>query len=360
MSQMYPLNAFEYVEARSVDEALREAANGAEIKAGGVDLLDRMKSGIDAPKRIVNIRHIRGLADIEERDGALRIGPLVTLAHLGGHTVVRKQFTALAEAAEHSATPQIRNMATIGGNLVQRPRCWYFRSSEFQCLRKGGGHCFAQDGENQYHALFDNQTCAIVHPSSLAIPLIAFGAQLELASTKGRRTVPLEEFFITPEQDVTREASLLPGEMITAITIPAPAAGTVSAYYKLGEKESFDWPLAAVAVAMQMNGGQCRKANVILGFAAPTPLRAKEAEAQLSGKGIDDSSARAAGKAAMVGATPMTKNAFRVPIFEVIVRRTILRAAKGAPYPMTIDQAAGVNACTMTRKSVTHTPTGLR
>jgi len=344
MSAMYPLNAFEYVEAASVQDALREAENGAVIKAGGVDLLDRMKEGIDAPRRLVNIRHVRGLDRIAEENGGLRIGPLVTLAQLDRSEAVRKRYVALAEAAEHSATPQIRNMATIGGNLLQRPRCWYFRSADFHCLRKGGDKCFAQDGENQYHAIFDNQLCAIVHPSSLAMPLIAFGAQVELTSAKGKRNVAVEDFFVTPEQDVTREASIQPGEMITAITVPAPADGTASAYYKQGEKESFDWPLAAVAVALEMSGGTCRKANLILGFAAPTPLRAKSAEAKLNGAEISEEVARAAAKEAIVGATPMTNNAYKLPIFEAVVRRTILRASKGAPYPITIDEAAGAKA----------------
>lgn len=345
MSSMYPMNAFQFVEASSLAEALREAKDGAVIKAGGVDLLDRMKEGIDAPKRLVNIRHLPGLDRVDEvSDGGLRIGPLVTLTQIDEHPVIRRRFTALAEAAGHSATPQIRNMATIGGNLLQRPRCWYFRSSDFHCSRKGGDKCFAQDGENQYHAIFDNQSCAIVHPSSLAIPLIAFGAQVELTSGKNKRTVPVEEFFVTPEQDVTRETNIQPGEIITAVLVPAPPQGTVSAYYKQGEKESFDWPLAAVAIAMQIDGNQCRKANVILGFAAPTPLRSSDAEAALNGKTIDEQSARAAGEAAIRGATPMTKNAYKLPIFSAVVRRTILRAARGAPYPLTIDEAAGVQA----------------
>jgi xanthine dehydrogenase YagS FAD-binding subunit len=344
MSSMYPLNAFEYVEAASVQDALREAANGAVIKAGGVDLLDRMKEGIDAPKRLVNIRHLRGLDQVQQENGGLRIGPLVTLARLHESEVIRKRYLALAEAAEHSATPQIRNVATIGGNLLQRPRCWYFRSDDFHCLRKGGEKCFAQDGENEYHAIFDNQTCAIVHPSSLAIPLIAFGAQVELTSQKGKRTVAVEEFFVTPELDVTHETTILPGELITAIVVPEPPQGTASAYYKQGEKESFDWPLAAVGVALRMNGNSCQKANVILGFAAPTPLRAKGVEAKLTGAPITGENAAAAAKEAVVGATPMTKNAYKLPIFEAIVRRTILRAANGEPYPMTIDEAAGVRA----------------
>ncbi|HVH86252.1 MAG TPA: xanthine dehydrogenase family protein subunit M [Terriglobales bacterium] len=344
MSSMYPLSAFEYVEAASIQDALRETESGAVIKAGGVDLLDRMKEGIDAPKRLVNIRHVRGLDRIAEDNGGLRIGPLVTLTQLHRSETVRKRYTALAEAAEHSATPQIRNMATIGGNLLQRPRCWYFRSADFHCLRKGGERCFAQDGENEYHAIFDNQLCAIVHPSSLAIPLIAFGAQVELTSAKGKRNVTVEDFFVTPERDVTREAAIQPGEVITAITLPPPPQGTVSAYYKQGEKESFDWPLAAVAVALQMSGSTCNKANVVLGFAAPTPLRAKAVEAKLDGVAINEDLARSAAKEAIVGATPMTNNAYKLPIFEAIVRRTIVRATKGAPYPTTIDEAAGVSA----------------
>jgi xanthine dehydrogenase YagS FAD-binding subunit len=319
------MNRFEWVNATSVDQALSSVASGSSFKAGGIDLLDLMKDGITAPPRLVNIRNIDGLNQIAEGSQGLTIGPLVTLTQIEEHPAIQKKYSALAEAASRAATPQIRNMATVGGNLAQRPRCWYFRSEDFHCRKKGGHHCFAQDGENEYHAIFDNRTCAIVHPSGLAVPLVAMNARLELTSRKGKRELPLEQFFITPDQDVTRENVLQSDDLITNIIIPAGNART--AYYKQGEKESFDWPIADVAVILDMQGSRCNKAAIVLGAAAPYPYRAKAAEAKLNGATIDEATARAAAKAAVADATPLAKNRYKVPVFETIIRRTILRAA---------------------------------
>jgi xanthine dehydrogenase YagS FAD-binding subunit len=319
------MNRFEWVNASSVDQALLSLTADAAFKAGGVDLLDLMKDGIVRPSRLVNIRQISGLDQISEDDKGLRIGPLTTLAQIEGHPLMQSKYKALAEAASRIATPQIRNMATLGGNLVQRPHCWYFRSEDFHCRKKGGTHCFAQDGENDYHAIFDNRACAIIHPSGMAVPLVALNARLEITSKKGKREVGLEEFFTSPEHDIRRENILEAGELITAILL-SPAA-VRSAYYKQGEKESFDWPIADVAVALTMAGSRCSKASVVLGAAAPYPYRAQAAEAKLNNSEITEDSARAAGEAAMASATPLEKNAYKIPIFQAIIRRTILRAA---------------------------------
>jgi xanthine dehydrogenase YagS FAD-binding subunit len=319
------MNRFEWVNATSVDQALAAVTSASAFKAGGVDLLDLMKDGIAMPQRLVNIRNIAGLERISEDAQGLHIGPLATLTQIEEHPVIQKKYTAISEAAGRAATPQIRNMATAGGNLVQRPRCWYFRSEDFHCRKKGGTHCFAQDGENDYHAIFDNRTCAIVHPSGLAVPLVAMNARMELTSKKGKREIALEKFFISPEQDVMRENIIQPDELITNITVPATAART--AYYKQGEKESFDWPIADVAVALEMQGARCSKASIVLGAAAPYPYRAKAAEAQLAGAAITEDAARAAAKQALANATPLAKNGYKIPIFEAIIRRTILRAA---------------------------------
>ena len=319
------MNKFEWVDATSVDQALAAVSSESAFKAGGVDLLDLMKDDISAPRRLVNIRNIQGFNEIREDEHGLHIGPLATLTEVGENRIIQKKYTAISDAVDRVATPQIRNMATVGGNLAQRPRCWYFRSEDFQCRKKGGKHCFAQDGENDYHAIFDNRTCAIVHPSGLAVPLVAFNARLQITSPKGSREVPLEDFFISPEQDVTRENILQPNELITAITVPATDAR--SAYYKQGEKESFDWPIADVAVALTMQGSRCSKASIVLGAAAPRPYRAKVAEAQLANSPIDESTARQAAEQAISGATPLANNAYKIPIFEAIIRRTILRAA---------------------------------
>ena len=318
------MNRFEWVDATSVNQALAAVTSDSMFKAGGIDLLDLMKDDIAGPKRLVNIRNIQRLDQIREDEQGLHIGPLTTLTQIEEQPIIQKKYTAISDAAGRVATPQIRNMATIGGNLAQRPRCWYFRSEDFQCRKKGGKHCFAQDGENDYHAIFDNRTCAIVHPSGLAVPLVALNARLEITSPKAKREVRLEEFFISPEQDVMRENILQPDELITDITVPATDART--AYYKQGEKESFDWPIADVAVALNMQVSRCTKASIVLGAAAPYPYRAKAAEAQLSNAVINEDTARKAAQQAMAGATPLAKNGYKIPIFEAIIRRTILRA----------------------------------
>jgi xanthine dehydrogenase YagS FAD-binding subunit len=307
------------------------AANGREttiVKAGGIDLLDLLKENLLAPTKLVSLKDIAGLAIVTEQVGGLRIGSMVTLANLAANPVVRQRYPALADALQDSASPQIRNVATLGGNLLQRPRCWYFRAAEYHCLRKGGGHCFAIAGENQYHAIFDNQSCAIVHPSTAATVLVALGATLELVNNEGAaRTILLEDFLVSPDRDLQRENDLKPQEILTAILLPAPPAGLRMAHLKQGEKDSFDWPLADVAVALNFNGdGGCKSAAIILGAAAPMPYRAKAAENILIGRQLDEAAAGEAGRAALTGATPLTKNAYKLPLFETLVRRTILKA----------------------------------
>jgi len=317
---------FEWTNASSIDDAISQLNGKAVAKAGGVDLMDRLKEGLDEPSRLVNIRTIPGLDYVKEDSGWLRIGPMVTLATIAEHPVIRKNYRALADAAQEAATPQIRNMATLGGNLLQRPRCWYFRSEQFHCLRKGGDRCYAQDGENEYHAIFDNQLCAIVHPSAAACALTALGAKVEVKGRNGAREIALDDLFVSPESDVTREHVLNAGELLTEIRVPAPSDGTRSAYTKVGQKESFDWPLAEVAVVLEPRGGVVNKASIVMGAAAPTPWRAKEAERALAGKPLDEQSAREAAAAAVKGATPLAQNAYKVPMFEAVVRRTILAA----------------------------------
>lgn len=321
------MNAFEWVNANSVDEAIGQLGPSSLLKAGGVDVLDRLKEGIDTPKRLVNIRTIKGLDGIEgDAASGLKIGPLATLASIDVHPVVRRSFAALADAAGHAATPQIRNMATAGGNVLQRPRCWYFRSRDFNCLKKGGETCFAQTGENQYHAIFMNEPCAIVHPSALGTALVALGASLELTSPRGKRVVRLEEFFTLPSVAIDRENGIAADELITLIVVPPLASGARSAYTKVGEKESFDWPIAEVAVVVEPSGSNVGRASIVLGAAAPVPYRATAAEKLLVGKPLNDETARAAATAALSGATPLSSNGYKLPLFETVVRRTLLVA----------------------------------
>jgi xanthine dehydrogenase YagS FAD-binding subunit len=342
------MNGFEWVDARSV----AEAAGGATvadamvwrtgerlsdqeqvIKAGGIDLLDLMKEDLLRPRRLVNLRAVAGLSGIVEgKDGALRIGAVTTLAEVADHPGVRARYAALADAAERSASPQIRQVATLGGNLLQRPHCWYFRSSEHHCARKGGAACFAFAGENQYHAIFDHRGCAIVHPSTPATALVALGAKVEIASRQGgKREVTLEDFFVLPQVDIHRENDLKPGEILTAITLPALPGTARSVHLKQGERDSFDWPIADVAVMLDLTAERsCRSAAIVLGAVAPVPHRAKAAETALIGHQIDAVSAQTAAAAAVAGASPLTKNAYKVPIVEALVRRAILAAAKAA------------------------------
>jgi len=343
------MQPFEWVNARSAAAAAnseattvaaaRVARGGGQathdavvIKAGGLDLLDLMKAGLLQPRRIVNLRDIAGLDRIiEEKDGTLRIGAMITIAQVASNPIVRRRYTALADATGNSASPQIRNVATLGGNLLQRPHCWYFRSAVYHCLRKGGDHCYAIPGENQYHAVFDNAACAIVHPSTAATVLVALGATVELTNADGvGRRVLLEDFFVAPDSDLQRENDLKRHEILTAIVLPAPPAGLRMAHLKQGERDSFDWPLADVAVVLEFDhAGGCRRASIVLGAAAPVPHRSRAAEAALNGRRIDDSVARDAAHAALDGATPLAKNAYKLQLFEVLVRRAVLAAMAG-------------------------------
>jgi xanthine dehydrogenase YagS FAD-binding subunit len=298
------------------------------VKAAGVDLLDRMKNGTDTPTRLVNIRNIPSLRGIQVTQQGLTIGPLTTLTEVSDHPIVRAQYAVLSDACGHAATPHIRNMATLGGNLLQRLQCWYFRSAEFECLRKGKEICFAFSGLNQYHAIMDYGGCPSVAPSSGAVALLALDANLELTSAaKGKRLVPIREFYVHPDANPQRYNVMGPDELLTAIYVPKPAAGTRSAYQKYGEKESNDWAIADAGIVLEMDGNLCRRAVVTMSAASPVVRRSQEAEAVLTGKTITPELARAAGQASMHGAMPLSMNAYKVQLFPVAIYRTVLLAA---------------------------------
>ena len=321
------MNEFEWTNATTVAEAVGQLGPDVFAKAGGVDLLDLMKERIVSPRRLVNLRTIPGLDRIRDTPEGLRVGPLVTLARIGSDPAVRQRYRALADAAGHAATPQIRNAATAAGNLLQRPRCWYFRQEAFPCRKKGGHECFAQHGENAYHAVFDNHLCAAVHPSALGVALVAFGARLEIAGPEGVREIEIGSFFTSPEQGVMRENTLGSNDLVTGIHVPLPRPGSSSAYLKQGEKASFDWPLVEVAVTLERTGNTCTGASVVLGGVAHKPWRVRGAEVALVGRAVNEASAMDASAAALAGATPMIDNAYKIPIARAIVRRTILAAA---------------------------------
>jgi xanthine dehydrogenase YagS FAD-binding subunit len=312
------MKAFTWIEPGDLAGAMAAGAQqGALFKAGGIDVGDRLKEHLDEPTALVNIRRLRELDFVRAENGMLRLGALVTLATLSSDARIRKEAPALADAAAAAATPQIRNAATLGGNLAQRPRCWYFRKEDFRCKRKGGTECFAIDGQNEMHAVFDNDLCPIVHPSATGTALTALGASLALKGPEGERTLSIEEFFVKPETDVTRETVLRPGELIVEVRVPA---GRKSGYVKLMEKQSFDWPLAEAAVTL---GDDPR---VVLGAAAPVPWRAKAAEALIRGKRVDEALAAQAAEAAVQGARPLQHNGYKVPLLQAAVRRALLAA----------------------------------
>ena len=320
------MKSFTWIEAADVPAAIAAGAQrGALFKAGGVDVADLMKEGVAQPAALVNLRRVSGLEFLREEKGALAIGPLVTLARLSEDPLVVKGASALAAAAGWAGTPQIRNLATLGGNLAQRPRCPYFRSELFHCRKKGGTECFALLGENQDHAVFGNDRCAIVHPSGAATALVALGASLKLQGPRGERTLPVEQFFVRPEQDVTRENVLQPGELIVEVRVPTGRRG---GYVKLMQKQTFDWPLADAAAVLDLDGGIVREARVVLGAAAPVPWRVPGVEKVLLGKKLDQASARDAARLATEGATPLDKNGHKLPALQAAVLRA-LRAAGG-------------------------------
>jgi len=323
------MNRFELARATTAQQARELVAEkpGSVLKAGGIDLLDHLKEHLVEPPRVVDIKRIPGLDQLRvEPDGSLRIGALVTLSQVAAHEAVRKSHPALSRACGEAASPQIRNVATIGGNLLQRPRCWYYRLESYKCVKKGGDLCFAVAGENRYHVLFGGGPAYPPHPSNAAVPLVAYGASFVLDGPKGPRTVPAGEFFVLPEKDPTRENVLEPGELLTQILVPA-TAGWRSVYYEVRERAAFDWPLVAAAIAIRAEAGVVRDARVVLGQVATIPWRSAPAEKALVGRRLDAAAAEAAGKAAVEGAQPMSENGYKVDLLATLVRRTVASLA---------------------------------
>lgn len=322
------MNQFILADCTTENGALSQLNNGAVVKAGGVDLLDLMKNGVVTPPKLVNIRNISGMRGIHEDSRGLTIGALTTLAEISEHPLVQKQYAILSDACGHAATPHIRNMATLGGNLLQQNRCWYFRSDDFACLKKGKDVCFAFDGLNQYHAIFDNGTCPSVAPSSAAVAVLGLNGSVELTSAKHiKRVVAIKDFYVHPDVNPMTRTVIAPDELLTAVIIPKPGQSTRSAYQKYGDKQSFDWAIADAGVVLDIDGNICRRAAIVMGAASPVVRRSPKAEAMLIDKPITEQTARAAGKAAMEGATPLSMNGYKVDLFPVAIYRTVLLAA---------------------------------
>lgn len=310
------LTTFGYERATSLANAVDAARRpGARIHAGGTDLLGCLRDGVFEAERIVSISGVKELAGIARlSDGGLRIGALATLTEIAENDVVRRSYPVLAEATASAASPQLRNQGTIGGNICQRPRCWYFRG-DFNCARKGGPICYAADGENRYHCIFGGDGCFIVHPSDTAPALVVLDAKVRIAGPGGNaRGVPIESFFVLPKQNRTKENILEQGEIVTELLLPPPD-GSRGTYRKVRERGSWDFALASLALNLRLDGRRIRAARVALGGVAPVPWRSLDAERALVGSELGGAiAAAAAADAALAGATPLAQNEYKLDL----------------------------------------------
>jgi xanthine dehydrogenase YagS FAD-binding subunit len=324
------VKAFSYVNPANERDAVRALSSELDKVlplGGGQDLLARLKDYVAQPDRIVNVKGALDATITPMPGGGLKIGAAMRIADLAEHEQLVKLYPAMALAAGEVGTPQIRNQGTVGGNLNQRPRCWYYRNEEFVCFKKGGNTCFSPAGENQFHAIFGSGPSFIVHPSSLAVPSVAYGATFRLAGPKSERTVAAADYFTMPTlQNVRTENVLAPNELLTHVILPAPGP-VKSGHYEVRYKESHDWPIAFATVLLSMNGDAVRSARVVMGAVAPVPWRSQAAEAALAGKRINEETAAAAADAALRDARPLSQNAYKIQVAKTAVKRAILQAA---------------------------------
>lgn len=319
---------FKYVKAGSLREAVELSASpGARLLAGGTDLLGCLRDGIFTAETVVSISDLRELRGMEETgDGGLRIGALATVAEVAASPLVNRKYPVLARAAAEVASPQLRNQGTLGGNLCQKPRCWYYRG-DFRCFRKGGDTCFAFEGQSQYHCVFGGRGCFIVHPSDIAPALVALGAEAGVAGPKGSRRIPLEKLHVPPADDLKRETWLEPGDVLTEVAIPPPPPDLRSSYRKVRARRSWDFALAGAALALRVEGGVVREARVVLSGVAPVPWRSEEAEKALAGQPLNAECALRAGEAAARGARPLAKNGYKVALIRGVVEEAVAALA---------------------------------
>ena len=324
------MSTLQWIDARSIEEAVALLSASSEqgvtiAKAGGLDVLDLMKEGIVAPARIVNLQPIDALRGVQFTAAeGLRLGALTTLAEIANDASIRRHYPALTAAAAHAATPQVRNAATIGGNILQRPRCWYFRNELFHADREERGREQSQNG-----AIFDNAKSSMVHASTPATALLAYGASVHVAGRQGKsRSISMSEFLLPPDFDRDRDTALASDEVLTHVTLPAVAANTTAAYHKQTERDSYDWPICDVAVVLTTKGRKIEAARIVAGAVAPVPRRMTASEQLLVGREMDEHLAAEAARLAIRGATPTARNGYKVPLLEVVIRRTILAATR--------------------------------
>ncbi|MBI5446962.1 MAG: xanthine dehydrogenase family protein subunit M [Deltaproteobacteria bacterium] len=319
---------FAFVRPESLREAVEHLASpGARIHAGGTDLLGCLRDGVFEAEKLVGLSRVKELRGIRKTpDGGLRIGALASIREIAEHTDIRSDYQGLAQAADEVASPQLRNQGTLGGNLCQKPRCWYYRG-DFPCLRKGGNKCYAVGGENDFHCILGGSRCFIVHPSDTAPALLALGARVRIAGPGGVREVPLKDLYVPPATDPHRETVLEAQEVLVEVLLPPPAAGPAvkSSYRKVRARRAWDFALAGVALALDLDGREVKTARVVLSGAAPVPWRSEAAEAALVGKKVTPETARDAADAAMAGARPLRQNAYKLDLFRGLIREEVLK-----------------------------------
>ncbi|MBI3016101.1 MAG: xanthine dehydrogenase family protein subunit M [Candidatus Tectomicrobia bacterium] len=325
------MHPFRYAEPESVAEAcrfLKRQGTSAMPIAGGTDLLSEIKDGVAKPESVLNLKRLPSLAHIREQDGALRIGGMTTLSQLQVYPVLRRNFRIIEEALSTLATPQIRAVGTVAGNLCQRPRCLYYRHPLFLCAKKGGTTCFALDGDSRYHAILQNDLCPMVHPSDLAPAFIALEAQVLLAGPEEKRLLPLEEFFLLPGQNLSRETVLKPGEILVEVRVPKPKAGTRGTYLKFRERGAGDFALVSAACSGRVLRGTVAELRLVLGGVAPIPFRARQAEEMLMGQRPKKEFFAAAAQAVLAAATPLSGNRYKIEAARTLMVRAMQAVLK--------------------------------
>ena len=322
------MKAFTNTNARDVKHAVtlvqqaRGAGQAATFVSGGSDVLGMMKDRLITPDVLVSLRSIKGLDQVKAENGGVTIGGLITLDALATHPLIRRQYPVLAEAAGTVATPQIRNVATLAGNVCQRPWCWYYRNG-FACFKNGGNTCYSAGGENQFHAIFGGGPSYIVHPSDTAPALVALGARFRIVGPAGERLVPAADFFTLPAANAARENVLTDAEALASIVLLAPGAGVRSTYHKIMDREAWTHAVVSAAVVLHLDKEVCRRAQIVLGGVAPIPWRLPDVEKLLVGRKMTPALAAQAGELAVAGARPLAKNAYKVPLTQAMVKRTL-------------------------------------
>ncbi|HZP96871.1 MAG TPA: xanthine dehydrogenase family protein subunit M [Candidatus Limnocylindria bacterium] len=313
-----------YTKPRALREALRLLRDGTVALAGGTDLVMLIRHGLARPDRLVDLTGIDGLRGWDHAKGkGVRIGALTALSDLERSPAFAKLLPVVARSLRDAATPQLRNMGTVGGNLLQRNRCWYFRDEGVPCWLKGGDRCFAIDGENRYHAVVGTHECWMVSPSDLAPALIACDAEIEIASSLGRRRSKLADLFVTPRGSVRREHALRSGELITAVRVPEKALERRGTYLKAMERKAWSFALVSVAATARVRDGKASDVRLVLGGVAPVPWRVTAAEKQLDGTALDDNACLAAADTLLRDATPLRDNGYKITLARELVRRAL-------------------------------------